>query len=97
MPRLTRKPIEVTINGEPWLIKFRYIADRWGQTYWDKREIHIDPRVYDSVYVKASGEDVTPREIVLHEVKHAHMRWMDEDFVDVFAREEDSILDDLDL
>jgi len=103
MPRIRRprKTIPTTLAGVPWTIVFRRDIDgkvgHWGQTYWDKREVHIDPRVFNPDIVKQFTEIVTPREIALHEGIHAHMPWLTEPFVDRMAKNLDGYLDDLDL
>lgn len=99
--RCPRKTIPTVLAGEPWQIIFRRDIDgkvgHWGQTYWDRHEVHIDPRVFNPEIVKQYTEPVTAREIALHEGLHAHMPWMDEVFIDRMAKYLDSYLDDLDL
>lgn len=99
--RRPRKTLRTTIANDPWSIVFRRIPDgkdgEWGWTYWTKREIHIDPRVFNPAIVGQYKVPVTPREIALHEYFHARMPWMDEIFLDHMAQEADAYLDELDL
>lgn len=99
--RRPRKTITVTFAGDQWTVVFRRDIDgkvgHWGQTYWDKREIHLDPRIFNPKILDEYDEPVTTREIALHEGLHALMPWMGEPFIDRMAKDLDAYLDDLDV
>lgn len=77
-------------TGKPWTLRvvdkpIRYEGrECWGLCNTVRREIRVS---------KLAQKDGVAREVVLHELLHRYMPWMDEDAVEHMAHDIDAVLD----
>lgn len=84
---MSAKPCGIPIGGfgRRWKVRVaRYLRDRWGYCDYGKREI---------VLCRTTQQAGVDREILIHELLHKIMPFLDEDCVAIAAKEIDDALD----
>jgi hypothetical protein len=95
------KSVPVALGGEAWKVVFARLPDgkngHWGWCHHDRKELEIDPRVFDEAITAQYVDNVSPRQIILHEAIHAACPYLSEPVVDRLSIELDELLDAVDL